>query len=132
VLIVGLTDNWDDAADVGALTLQIDRAVSELAMISLDRSVKRIASAKVRAHVDADDEEAGLSGDDRADELSTDALRLLRAEREDARAERKTDPEPGNLPPPEEDGTSGVGEPIPQLPADTHGVEVDELKGTIK
>lgn len=75
VLIAGLTDNWDDGADVGALILQIDRAVSELAMISIDRSIKRIVSAKVRAHVDAVGEEAGLSGDDWADELPTEALR---------------------------------------------------------
>ncbi len=132
VLIAGLTDNWDDGADVGALTLQIDRAVSELAMISIDRSIKRIVSAKVRAHAEANGEDAGLSGDDCAGELPTEALRVLRAEHEGARAERKTDPEPDFLPPPEEDGTSGAGELIPQISADTQGVEVDELKGTIK
>ncbi|CAN2535945.1 hypothetical+protein [Methylocapsa aurea] len=130
VLIDGLTDNWGDGADVGPLTLQIDRAVSELAMISIDQSIKRIISAKVRAHTNADGEEAELSGGARADELSTEALRLLRAER----IAESTPPDPQSevATGPEEDGTGGVGEPIPPPPAEAQGVAVDELKVTFK
>lgn len=133
MLIAGLTDNWDDGADVGAITLQIDRAVSELATISIDRSIKRIVSAKVRAHAEANGEDAGLSGDDWAGELPTEALRLLRAEHEGARVERIADPEPqSDVPtcPEEREGDdAGTGA---EPPSDADGVELDEVKGTIK